>query len=108
MNVLFTCENPCVFEVDTSDLDINVSSVDEAVACLYEHLREQLNPDNWDSNDFNDCVSVEDFVEKFRWYITLIDLIQKKDYTCTLFNEDHDPDVEDMYIVFIPLCRHLQ
>ena len=104
MYVLFRCEDPNVFEVDTYDLEIDADSVDEACAKLCEHIRTQLDPRAWDRNEFADCVTVDEKVELFRNWVTILDILENGKYTCEIYRPGLD---DDAYLVTLPLLKML-
>ncbi len=103
MYVLFRCENPSVFEVDTNDLGIVVDSVDEACAALCKQIRAQINFANWEHTEFADCETLNDVLKLVRLYLTVINLIEGNDIE--VYHDDDDKN--DWYEVFIPLMKEL-
>lgn len=104
MYVLFSSEDPYVFEVDTCDLGIDADSVESACEQFCACLREQLNPETWEYNEFADCTTVNEKVELFRKWVTVIELIESKQYDLGVL---HDVNDFTGYIVNLPLLKTL-
>lgn len=99
MYVLFQAADPTVLQVDNEDLHIVADTIEDIIQAFVDDLKYYLEPENREQSDLCDWDDIE---EGIRFYQTIINILENKEYEIYPIDED-----EDRYTVYIPVCEKL-